>query len=368
MKNFHKILCIAFVFATSTVRGQSFEGWITYRMEMLNPMPKMIPDSVWNVKIEEQFGEEGFMLQKYYYKNEFYKSVFEQDGKKSFQLYNPEDGNIYMWDEGAGTALKTDTRESLDEFVDITDVDGTIEVLGIECRGIKLKSKMSEMTLWFNEDHFQMDPKLYEGHLYGHWEQIMKATGCLPLKMETTGPMFHIIQTAVDFEEAEIPINEFRMPEFSEEASALVGQSNEALSSINESTEWITFRDESIGYEVDYPENWIHKGGKGGFTCGLEAGILNAEFSIYWSEPDNSERIDMLFNFDGVYNGYDVIENSIKISGLDAIHYVRSHPEMPNEYHESIILKTDARWYILNNAGVKNEWFEYFYESFKLLE
>ena len=70
------------------------------------------------------------------------------------------------------------------------------------------------MTLWYNSDYFTMDAAMYKGHKYGHWEQILKKIGCLPLKMEQEGFMTHIVQTAIDFKEESISDNQFSIPKF----------------------------------------------------------------------------------------------------------------------------------------------------------
>ena len=70
------------------------------------------------------------------------------------------------------------------------------------------------MTIWYNKDHFKMDPSLFKGHKYGHWEKILQKTGCLPLKMEQKGLMSHIVQTAINFKEENINDAQFIIPKF----------------------------------------------------------------------------------------------------------------------------------------------------------
>jgi hypothetical protein len=70
------------------------------------------------------------------------------------------------------------------------------------------------MTLFYNSDYFKMDAANYKGHKYGHWEQILLKTGCLPLRMEQKGFMTHIVQTATDFKEEPISKNQFLVPKF----------------------------------------------------------------------------------------------------------------------------------------------------------
>ena len=201
---------------TFNVFSQTFEGSITYKLETLNPNPDMIPDSIWNEKMKELFGEDGFSVQKYFYKENYYMSEFESNGQMSNQIFDPSNHLLYNFEQGSSAAMTIDTRKFIDQFENIIELEETIEVLGIECRGIVVNSSMSKMTLWFNSDYLKMDPSYYQEHIYGHWKYIIDHTSCLPLMVETKGMMTHVIQTAMDFEEVDIPESRFDIPKFSE--------------------------------------------------------------------------------------------------------------------------------------------------------
>lgn len=214
-QTFRQKLCVLYLtFTVSISYGQTFEGWITYKMEALNPNTKMIPDSTWQKGIKEQFGERGHIIQKYFYKK--YKYISEMDAGKEtgFQAYNSKDKLLYSWQLNSDTAITVDSRKYMDELVEINDSAAVDTIMGIPCKSIIVKSKMGQMTLWYNSDYFKMDASLYKGHKYGHWEQILKKIGCLPLKMEQKGFMTHIVQTAIDFKEVPINDNQFTIPKF----------------------------------------------------------------------------------------------------------------------------------------------------------
>ncbi len=199
-----------------TSYGQSFEGTITYKMEVLNPNPEMIPDSTWEEGIKSQFGEKGYMVQKYFYKRGNYIAEIEAGESKGFQAYNSEDGLLYSWQDKSDTAITLNSKKYLDELIEIIDSEETDTILGIPCRSVIVKSKMGKMTLFYNSDYLKMDSKFYEGHKYGHWEQILKKIGGLPLKMEQKGLMTHVVQTAIEFEEISIDDKKFEIPTFKE--------------------------------------------------------------------------------------------------------------------------------------------------------
>ena len=209
-------LTLLFCAMSLALCAQSFEGTITYKLEAQNPNPKRIPEDVWNEGIKQQFGEKGYLLHEYYYKNNLYSSSIEANNEKGYQSYNPEDYLLYSWTEDGDTAITVDTRKSMDEFVKFISNKETDTIMGIPCNSIILKSKMSTMTLWFNADHFKMDPTLFEGHLYGQWQYILEKLECLPLKIHTEGFMVNMTQTAIAFEEKTIDEAVFRIPEFEE--------------------------------------------------------------------------------------------------------------------------------------------------------
>lgn len=194
--------------------GQSFEGSITYKLEVLNPNPKMIADSSWKEMLVSQFGERGYMIQKYFYKKDKYISEIDAGMQNGYQAYNPKTKLLYSWQANSDTVVTINTKDYMDNLLEISDYDVLDTILGIPCKAIVIKSAFGEMKLWYNSDYFKMDPSLYKGHKYGHWDQILTKIGCLPLKMEQKGFMSNIVQTVMEFEEAPIDDAKFAIPKF----------------------------------------------------------------------------------------------------------------------------------------------------------
>ncbi len=208
-------LLLLFLFlSVSKVSSQSFEGWISYNVEAHNPSPEMIPDSAWQKGIKQQFGERGYMIQKYYYKQNRYLSEIDAGKQSGFQAYNPENGLLYSWQVNADTAITVDSKKYLDKVKEIKDLDKTETILGVNCKAILLDSEMGEMTIWYNENYLKVDPKLFEGHVYGHWEAIVKKIGCLPMKIEQKSMMAHITQTATAYNKEKVDVKKFTIPSF----------------------------------------------------------------------------------------------------------------------------------------------------------
>lgn len=214
---FNKVLVVtAFTLTCIFAYGQNFEGSITYKVVANNPNPEMIPDSTWQKGMKEQFGEKGYMVQKYYYKKARYISEIDAGKQSGLQAFNPKDGLLYSWQANADEAITLDSKKYMDAFVEITASDKTETILGIPCKSMVLKSKMGQMTLWYNSDHFKMDAKYYKGHIYGYWEQILQEIGCLPLKIEQKGFMAQMTQTAIAYKEESVKDDKFSIPTFKE--------------------------------------------------------------------------------------------------------------------------------------------------------
>lgn len=192
---------------------QTYEGWITYKMEMENPMASKITEEQWQEITKEKFGEKGYIEQQYFYKEGNYTSHMIA-ARKGCQTYNPDDGLLYSWEENSDTAITVDSKKYMDKFDEIVDAKGTDTIMGIVCKSVIVKSKMGEMTLWYNSDYFKMDATLYEGHIYGHWEQILNKIGCLPLKMNHKAFMMNMTQTMIEYKEEAVDDITFEIPEF----------------------------------------------------------------------------------------------------------------------------------------------------------
>ncbi len=211
-----QLLTIIITLICFTGHGQSFEGTITYKVEALNPYPENIADSTWQEMLKEQFGERGYMLQKYFYKGGNYMSEIEAGGAAGFQVFNPQDGLIYSWQQNSDTSITLDSKKNMDVFTEMLPSEKTDTILGIPCTSVVVKSVFGQITLWYNSNYLKMDPSLFEGHIYGHWVNILEEIGCLPLKIHHEGFQGQVIQTAISFEEVSVEDKKFEIPEFKE--------------------------------------------------------------------------------------------------------------------------------------------------------
>ncbi len=210
--------CAVFLFSiyNLSVKAQSFEGWIEYKLEMKNPMPDKMPNEIWNQKLKERFGDADSFSQTYFYKGNQYMSEIHMGSTVNYQLYNPADRLIYSWAKDTDTATTIDSTKSSDTIKDVIESEEIENIMGIPCHKITLKTEMAEISFWYNIDYFKVDPQFYTGHKYGHYETLVNKTGALPLKMEVKQFMLHMVSTATDYKTVEIPLDKFNLPKFKE--------------------------------------------------------------------------------------------------------------------------------------------------------
>jgi len=194
--------------------NKSFEGYIAFEVEMKNPMPNKLSTEAWEKIVKEQLGGSAKMIQKYYYKNENYMSEMMMGKTKMMQVFNPADKLLYNWQEGSNEATTINTTKYSGEVTEVIRLEETESILDIECNIMIIKSKMGEMKLWYNKDHFAADEQFYKGHVYSHCERMLNEMGCLPIKLEQKGSMSHIVQTAIDYRVEAVDDKVFEIPDF----------------------------------------------------------------------------------------------------------------------------------------------------------
>ncbi|PWL32073.1 MAG: hypothetical protein DCO95_02515 [Roseivirga sp. XM-24bin3] len=198
----------------SLTNAQTFQGTIDYKIEMMNPNPEIISDSLWQASLKESLGERGYIIQKYFYSGENYASEISAGKENGFQVFNPKDKLIYSWQADSDTATTLDSRKSFDSFIEMAENEDTEDIMGIQCKSITIKTKFGTTQIWYNNDYLKVDPKSYQGHIYGQYSYITERIKCHPLKTEMTGIGGHIISTVIDFEAVEIDSEKFKIPDF----------------------------------------------------------------------------------------------------------------------------------------------------------
>jgi hypothetical protein len=213
MKN---IIYLTLILFTSLTYSQNFEGQVTYKTTMENPFPKMMTDSVFKEKVlKSAFGEQGFMLQKYFYKENKFMSETSTGLENGFELYVPEKKKVYAWKENSRQAIvkKTNEHPEMDAFIEFVETEETDTILNVTCKKVILKSKIGTIEFWYNREYLKINHKDYSEFKLDHKNLIFKKYGCLPFRIKAM--TFNI--EVIEFKTMEVSDQKFMLPEFESE-------------------------------------------------------------------------------------------------------------------------------------------------------
>ena len=183
--------------------GQDFEGKIIYKNEYKSKIANVT---------NEQFSSMMGTTQEYLIKGGNYKSstngTFFQ-----WQLYINKDNKLYNKMANSPTILWNDGSVNPDEVIKAEINKGVTEVLGYQCDELILTCKSGIQKYYFSSK-LKVDPKLYEKHKFGNWNEVMTRTTGLPLKMIIDSPQFtleclatEILPTKLDDKTFELPVD-----------------------------------------------------------------------------------------------------------------------------------------------------------------
>jgi hypothetical protein len=179
MKKF-KLVTLLLAIA-SFAYGQDFEGKIVYRNTYVSKIA--------NVS-NEQFNSMMGNTQEYFIKGGNYKS--EANGTFfQWQLYINKDNKLYNKMSNSPTILWNDGATNNDEVVSAEINNGVIDILGHRCDELILTTNSGVQKFYFNSK-IKVDPKLFEKHKFGNWNEIIARTSSLPLKMIIENPQFSL--------------------------------------------------------------------------------------------------------------------------------------------------------------------------------
>ncbi len=212
MNKLKKVLFIVMVFYTNVLFSQYFEGTLTYKIEPQNPNPKVISDSSFYNHIKASFNGRLYLLQKYHYKNNKYKSVVEIGESKTFQLYVSSEKRLYSWQSISDSATWVSSEINTDQIKGIKHLEEEEVVFDIKCKKVIILSEYGETTYWYNPTKFKINYELYKTHSYGNWNKYIEVTGVLPLKFELRGKTMHLITTATEVKEEKVFDTVFELP------------------------------------------------------------------------------------------------------------------------------------------------------------
>jgi len=207
-KQFLFIACLFFFLAAT---AQTFEGWVTYKIE--HPQPDWIKDADWEKGLIQKYGEKKYGIQKNYYKKEKYMEVVEEGSTKRYNVLNQSNGLLYAWKQQDKVAIAQDPKAQnpLVKLAGIEPLDEKATIMGIPCEAAWVNMGMTGYKIWYNPKHLPMSANYYEGMVYNNLEQMFGAIGCIPLKIEMPRMM---TMTAIEINGVPLNDEQFAIPDF----------------------------------------------------------------------------------------------------------------------------------------------------------
>jgi len=198
--NFIKLTVIFFLTMTSTF-GQTFEGQIVYENKYTSKIPNLT---------DQQFNSMMGSTQEYFIKGGNYKSVTNGTFMQ-WQLYINKDNKLYNKMANSPILLWNDGLVNPDEVLKSEINKNVIEILGHQCDELILTCKSGVQKYYFSSK-LKVDPKLYENHKFGNWNEYISKSGALPLKVIIDSPQFTLESIAKEIKPSNLDDKLFELP------------------------------------------------------------------------------------------------------------------------------------------------------------
>lgn len=194
-------LLVLLLITVSFTYGQSFEGKVVYKNNYKSKIANVT---------NEQFSSMMGTTQEYYIKGGNYKS----SGNGTFfqwQLYSNKDNRLYSKMSNSPAILWNDGSVNADEVVKAEINKGVIDILGHQCDELILTCKSGVQKYYFSSK-LKVDPKLFEKHKFGNWNEVMSRTSALPLRMIIDSPQFTVESSAIEIVPMKLDDKFFELP------------------------------------------------------------------------------------------------------------------------------------------------------------
>ncbi|NOT73760.1 MAG: hypothetical protein HOP08_02445 [Cyclobacteriaceae bacterium] len=191
-----------FLTIASSSFGQDFEGKVIYRNEYTSKISNLS---------SEQFTSMMGTTQIYLLKGGDYKSLTNGTFAQ-WQLYINKDNKLYNKMSHSPTVFWLDGAVNTDEILKVEINKEVTEVLGYLCDELIFTCKSGIKKYYFSSK-IKIDPKLYEQHKYGNWNEILLRTNGLPLKMILDSTQFSVVSTATEITSEKLDSKIFELPE-----------------------------------------------------------------------------------------------------------------------------------------------------------
>lgn len=193
---------MVFTLIAITCFAQQFEGKIVYKNAYKSKIPN-ITDEQFNMMMGTQ--------QDFYIKNGNYKSVV--NGQMiQWQLYLNKDNKLYSKTAQGPAVYWNDGNMNMDSVVKSEINKNAITILGYSCDELILTTKFGVQKFYYNSK-LGMDPKYFENHKFGNWNEYISKAKAVPLKLIMDTPQFAIESIATEVVPQKLEDKVFELPE-----------------------------------------------------------------------------------------------------------------------------------------------------------
>jgi hypothetical protein len=212
------ILLLISLFAFRPVFSQSFEGTLTYSVE-LEVSEKMQKFGMTKEVLIERMRNEGSWSDSILitYKDAKY---FQQmgDNKVAWSVYLPDSNKLFSFQKDVDICTVLNTGIDLEEEMsgnspEVILLDTSILVSGIKCEIVRVKWKAGYYDYYFNRGTNPINPEFYKNHKYDGWYEYLKIAKSLPIRIvKSTKGMMTVTMSLVDTKLQDVDDSLFVLP------------------------------------------------------------------------------------------------------------------------------------------------------------
>lgn len=194
-------LIVICILAFTNSFAQDFEGKIIYQNAYTSKMPNVT---------DQQFTLMMGATQEYFIKGANYKS--SSNGTfLQWQIYVSKDARIYTKLSSSLSLLYNDVTVNSDEVLKAEINKNAVKILGHMCDELVLTCKTGVQKYYYSSVA-KVNPKLFENHKFGNWNEVISRSNSLPLKMSIDNPQFSIECIAMEINPMNLEDKLFELP------------------------------------------------------------------------------------------------------------------------------------------------------------
>ena len=146
--------------------------------------------------------------------------------------------------------------------------------------------------------------------------------------------------------------------------------------------DWKIYKNDEIGFEVKYPQNWVYQEFREGTKVGKKNTPKNVT-GIWFGTPESkpggyiwainfynrSQDIETVIAQDGnQFSDRQEKRKNIKFNGIEGLYTTVITKQYPNWISETIYFTKDDKLFEISNGAIPNKEFELFYNGFKWID